>query len=54
MKKAKRWTSKPQYAAPCDKQRDQSIGAFNYRQIPRFIDLFIYMNGKQRLSEQLG
>ena len=33
MKKAKRWISKSQYAAPRDKQQDQSIGAFNYRQI---------------------
>ena len=33
MKKAKRWISKSQYAAPRDKQHDQSIGAFNYRQI---------------------
>ena len=44
MKKAKRWTSKSQYAAPPrDKQHDQSIGAFNYRQISRFIGLFIWM-----------
>ena len=33
MKKAKRWISKSQYAAPRDKQHDQSIGAFNYRQV---------------------
>ena len=28
MKKAKRWTSQSQYAAPRDKQHDQSIRAF--------------------------
>ena len=38
MKKAKRWTSKSQYAALRDKQHDQSIGAFNYRQISRFLE----------------
>ena len=43
MKKAKRWTSKSQYAAPRDKQRDQSIGAFNYRQKSRYIGLFLWM-----------
>ena len=41
MKKAKRWTSIAQYAEPRDKQHDQSIGAFNYRQISRFIGLFL-------------
>ena len=43
MKKAKRWTYKSQYAAPRDKQHDQSIGAFNIRQISRFIGLFLWM-----------
>ena len=43
MKKAKRWTSKSQYAAPRDKQHDQSIGAFDYRKISRSIGLFIWM-----------
>ena len=51
MKKAKRWTSKSQYAAPRDKQHDQSIGAFNYRQISRFIG---YEWKTHRLPEQLG
>ena len=43
MKKAKRWISKSQHAAPRDKHYDQSIGAFNYRQISRFIGLFLWM-----------
>ena len=49
MKKAKRWTSKSQYAAPRDKQHGQSIGAFNIQ-----VHWFVSMNGKHRLPEQLG
>ena len=46
--KKKRWTSKSQYAAPRDKQHDQSVGAFIQ------VHLFVSMNGKHRLPEQLG
>ena len=51
MKKAIRWTSKSQYAAPRDKQHDQSIGAFKYRQISRFIGLFLWMENIDFLND---
>ena len=48
MKKAKRWTSKSQYAAPRDKQHDPS-------KTDKYQDsLVCSMIGKHRLSEQLG